>query len=131
MIKIETENAPKPIGPYSQAIRTGQYLFVSGQLPINPKTGKVEETTIEGQTRQVLENIKAILLTAGCDFDDVARTEVYLQDLQDAPAMNPIYAEYFSSDIKPARHTLQVARLPLDVRIEITCIAYIEEEDDA
>lgn len=128
MIKIETENAPKAIGPYSQAVRAGQLLFISGQLPINPKTGKVEEVSIEGQTRQVLANIKAILEAAGCGFDDVTRAEVYLKDLQDFAAMNQIYAEYFSSEIKPARQAMQVAKLPLDVRIEISCIAFIEEE---
>ena len=131
MIKIETENAPKAIGPYSQAVRAGQLLFVSGQLPINPQTGKVEEVSIEGQTRQVFANIKAILEAAGCSFDDVVRAEVYLKDLQDFAAMNKIYAEYFSSEIKPARQSMQVAKLPLDIRIEISCIAYIEEEENA
>lgn len=129
MIKIETENAPKAIGPYSQAVRAGQLLFISGQLPINPRTSKVEEVSIEGQTRQVLANIKAILEAAGCGFDDVVRAEVYLKDLQDFAAMNQIYAEYFSSEIKPARQAMQVAKLPLDARIEISCIAFIEEED--
>jgi 2-iminobutanoate/2-iminopropanoate deaminase len=129
MIKIETENAPKAIGPYSQAVRAGQLLFISGQLPINPRTGKVEEASIEGQTGQVLANIKAILEAAGCGFDDVVRAEVYLKDLQDFAAMNQIYAEHFSSDVKPARQAMQVAKLPLDVRIEISCIAYIEEDE--
>lgn len=129
MIKIETENAPKAIGPYSQAVRIRHLLFVSGQLPLNPKTGKIEEVSIEGQTRQVLANIKAILQAAGCSMDDVVRTEVYLKDLQDFAAMNQIYAEYFSSEIKPTRQAMQVAKLPLDARIEISCIAFIEEED--
>jgi 2-iminobutanoate/2-iminopropanoate deaminase len=129
MIKIETENAPKAIGPYSQAVRAGQLLFISGQLPINPRTGKVEEASIEGQTGQVLANIKAILEAAGCGFDDVVRAEVYLKDLQDFAAMNQIYAEHFSSDVKPARQAMQVAKLPLDVRIEISCIAYIAEDE--
>ncbi len=130
MIKIETENAPKAIGPYSQAIRAGQLLFVSGQIPLNPKTGKVNETSIEGQTRQVLANLKAILEAAGCGLSDVVRAEVYLKDLQDFAAMNQIYAEYFSFSIQPARQAMQVAKLPLDVRIEISCIAYIEEDED-
>jgi len=129
MIKIETENAPKAIGPYSQAVRAGQLLFVSGQIPLNPKTGKVEEVSIEGQTRQVFANILAILAAAGCGFEDVVRAEVYLKDLQDFAAMNQIYAEYFSSEIQPARQTMQVAKIPLDVRIEISCIAFIDEED--
>jgi 2-iminobutanoate/2-iminopropanoate deaminase len=129
MIKIETENAPKAIGPYSQAVRIRHLLFVSGQLPLNPKTGKIEEVSIEGQTRQVLANIKAILQAGDCSMEDVVRTEVYLKDLQDFAAMNQIYAEYFSSEIKPTRQAMQVAKLPLDARIEISCIAFIEEED--
>jgi 2-iminobutanoate/2-iminopropanoate deaminase len=129
MFKIETENAPKAIGPYSQAVRAGQLLFVSGQLPINPATGKVEEVSIEGQTRQVLANIKAILAAASCGFEDVVRAEVYLKDLQDFAAMNKIYAESFTSEVQPARQAMQVAKLPLDVRIEISCIAYIEEDE--
>lgn len=129
MFKIETENAPKAIGPYSQAVRAGQLLFVSGQLPINPATGKVEEVSIEGQTRQVLANIKAILAAASCGFEDVVRAEVYLKDLQDFAAMNKIYAESFTSEVQPARQAMQVAKLPLDVRVEISCIAYIEEDE--
>ena len=87
MIKIETENAPKAIGPYSQAVRIRHLLFVSGQLPLNPQTGKIEEVSIEGQTRQVLANIKAILHAGDCSMDDVVRTEVYLKDLQDFAAI--------------------------------------------
>jgi 2-iminobutanoate/2-iminopropanoate deaminase len=123
MIKIETLEAPKAIGPYSQAVQAGGLLFVSGQIPINPKTGKIEETSIEGQARQVFANLNAILEAAGCSFDDVVRAEVYLKDLQDFAAMNIIYAEYFTAPIKPARQAMQVARLPLDVKIEISCIA--------
>ena len=125
MIKVETEAAPKAIGPYSQAIRAGQLLFVSGQIPLNPKTGKVEETSIEGQTRQVFANIKAILEAAGCGFENVVRVEVYLKDLQDFGVMNQLYATYFTSDPKPARQAMQVAKLPLEVKIEISCIAFI------
>jgi len=131
MIKIETANAPQPIGPYSQAVRAGQFLFVSGQVALNPKSGKIEETTIEGQTRQALSNLQAILSEAGCGFDDVVRTEVYLKDLQDLAAMNKVYVQSFSDDVKPARQTIQAAKLPLDARIEISCIAYIEEDDDS
>ncbi|MBS0648369.1 MAG: hypothetical protein JSS10_03985 [Verrucomicrobia bacterium] len=130
MFKIESENAPKAIGPYSQAVRAGQLLFVSGQLPINPATSKVEEISIEGQTRQVLANIKAVLEAAGCGFENVVRAEVYLKDLEDFASMNKIYAESFTSEVKPARQALQVAKLPLDVRVEISCIAYIEEDED-
>lgn len=126
MIKIETLNAPKAIGPYSQAVQVGELLFVSGQVPINPKTGQIEETSIEGQARQVFANLKAILEAAGCTFDNVVRAEVYLKDLQDFAAMNTIYAEYFTGPIKPARQAMQVARLPMDAKIEISCIAVLK-----
>jgi len=126
MIKIETESAPKARGPYSQAIRAGDFLFVSGQIPINPKTDKVDATTIEGQTEQVLANIAAILKAAGLTFQDVVRVEVFLKDIQDWPAMNALYAKTFSGPIQPARHAFQVAKLPLDVLIEISCIAFFK-----
>lgn len=121
--KIETENAPKAIGPYSQAISAGGFLFLSGQIPINPKTGKVDETTIEWQTHQVFSNISAVLKTAGLGFEDVVRVEVFLKDLQDFQTVNGIYAGYFPQSAKPARHAFQVGKLPMDVRVEITCIA--------
>jgi len=124
--EIKTENAPKAIGPYSQAVKAGSFLFVSGQLPLNPKTGKIEDGTIEGQTRQVLANIEAILKEAGLTFNDVAKCEVYLKDMQDFQAMNTIYAEKFSGPIKPARQAMQVGKLPMDVRVEISCFALIK-----
>jgi 2-iminobutanoate/2-iminopropanoate deaminase len=123
--KVETEDAPKAIGPYSQAVAAGQYLFVSGQIPIDPKTGRLVEDTIEAQTKQVLDNIEAILKAAGLSFEDVIRTEVFLKDMQEFQAMNAIYAERFSYPIKPARQAFQVAKLPMDVRIEISCIAFL------
>lgn len=123
MKKIETEKAPKAIGPYSQAIVAGQFVFVSGQLPINPTSGKIIETTIEGQTKQVLANIEAILHAAGLSFAHVVKTEIYLKDLENFHKVNALYAEKFSHPIKPARQTMQVARLPLDSLIEISCIA--------
>jgi 2-iminobutanoate/2-iminopropanoate deaminase len=122
--KIETENAPKAIGPYSQAIFAGPFLFISGQIPIDPKTGKLVENTIQAQTKQVLANIEAILKEADLNFEDVVKTEVFLKDLNDFSEMNVIYAEKFSHAIKPARQAFQVARLPLDARIEISCIAF-------
>lgn len=124
MIKeIKTENAPEAIGPYSQAVKAGSFLFISGQIPINPKTGKVEEPLIEGQTRQVLSNIEHILKEVGLTFNDVVKCEVYLKEMQDFQVMNNIYAEKFSGPVKPARQAMQVTKLPLDVRIEISCIA--------
>ncbi len=121
--KIETDQAPKAIGPYSQAVQAGGFLFLAGQIPINPATGKVDETTIEGQTRQVLLNIEAILKEAGLTFSHVVRSEVFLKDLSHFSSMNEIYAQFFTAPVKPARHTVQVARLPLDALVEITCTA--------
>lgn len=121
---VQTESAPKAIGPYSQAIATGPYLFVSGQLPIEPKVGKITVSTIEEQTKQVLENLKAILNAESLSLKDVVKTDVFLKDMQDFPQMNTIYAEYFKHPIKPARVTVQVARLPMDALVEISCIAF-------
>ncbi|MBX9923310.1 MAG: Rid family detoxifying hydrolase [Rhabdochlamydiaceae bacterium] len=126
MKKIETSNAPDPKGPYSQAVKAGPFLFVSGQIPIDPKTGELADRTIEAQTKQVLDNIEAILKTEGLGFDDVAKTEVFLKDIQDFPVMNALYAQRFSSSVKPARQTIEASKLPLDVLIEISCIAYYE-----
>lgn len=123
MKQIHTEEAPKAIGPYSQAVMIEGLLFVSGQLPIDPKSGKIMERTIEGQTRQVLENIEAILKAAGLSFADVVKSEVFLKDMGDFLQMNTLYAERFTGPIKPARQAFQVARLPLDALIEISCIA--------
>lgn len=125
MKKIDTKNAPQAIGPYSQAVSSGNFLFVSGQIPINPASGKVEETTIEGQTHQVFANIDAILKAAGITKDHVVRAEVYLKDLSHFPIMNQIYAEFFTGALKPARQAMQVAKLPLDSLIEISCIAHL------
>lgn len=125
MKKIETENAPQVIGPYSQAVKTEQFLFISGQIPIDPKMGKIVDFTIQGQTRQVLKNIEAILVAAGLSLKNVVKTEVYLKDMGDFQEMNSIYAEFFSHPIQPARQAMQVAKLPLDSLVEISCIAVI------
>jgi 2-iminobutanoate/2-iminopropanoate deaminase len=119
---VFTENAPNPNGPYSQAIAAGPFLFLAGQIPTDPKAGKVTSSTIEDQTKQVIENIKAVLAAEGLTLKNVVKCDVFLKDLQDFAAMNAIYAEYFSH--KPARTTIQAAKLPQDVRIEIACIAY-------
>ncbi|MBS0625650.1 MAG: hypothetical protein JSS32_06335 [Verrucomicrobia bacterium] len=121
--KIETENAPKAIGPYSQAVGFDRLLFVSGQIPIDPQAGKIAETAIEGQTRQVLANIEAILKAAGIGFDRVVKVEIYVKDIAHFQTINAIYAEKFSYPVKPARQLMQVARLPMDSLIEISCIA--------
>jgi 2-iminobutanoate/2-iminopropanoate deaminase len=119
---ISTAGAPKAIGPYSQAVRMGNLVFVSGQIPVDPATGAVVDGDIGALTRRVFDNIGAVLTEAGLTFDHVARTTVYLADMNDFAAMNAVYAEYFSTPA-PARSTVQVARLPRDVRIEIDVIA--------
>ena len=118
---IRTPNAPEPVGPYSQAVKTGGTLYCSGQIPLNPSTGAIP-AGIEAQTRQVLENLQAVLTAGGADFPNVVKTTVFLKDMNDFPAMNAIYAEFFTG-ATPARSTVQVARLPKDVLVEIDAIA--------
>ncbi|MEM2201773.1 MAG: RidA family protein [Ignisphaera sp.] len=120
---VYTDKAPKPIGPYSQAIRVGPWLFLSGQIPIDPATGGVVEGDIEVQTRRVLENIKAILEVAGYTLGDVVKVTVYLVDLNDFQKFNKIYGEYFNEK-PPVRTTVQVAALPRGARVEVDVIAY-------
>ncbi len=127
MQKVETRDAPQAIGPYSQAVLARPFLFVSGQIPLDPETGKVVGPTIEEQTRRVFANIEAILQEAGLGFEDVVKAEVYLKNMDDFQAVNAIYAEKFSHPVKPARQAMQVGRLPMDVLIEISCIALMRE----
>ena len=122
---ISSPGAPKAIGPYSPAIRAGQLLFVSGQVPIDPATGDMITGGIADQTRRVLDNIGELLLAAGRSFGDVVRTTVFLADMNDFGAMNAVYGEYFAEPY-PARATVQVARLPKDARVEIDVIAIYE-----
>ena len=119
---IQIPNAPAPVGPYSQAILKNDTLFISGQIPLNPSTGLLEMDTIEVATARVLDNIGALLQEAGFTYNDVVMVSIFLKDLQEFQAMNQIYARYFQG-IAPARQTVQVSRLPLDVTIEISCIA--------
>jgi len=121
---IFTKNAPAAVGPYSQAMRAGDMLFVSGQIPFVPSTMKLVSEDIKEQTRQSLENIKAILGEAGASLNDVVKAGVFIKDMNEFGAINEVYAEYFS-DKKPARACVEVARLPLDVRVEIEVIAYL------
>lgn len=123
--QVSTDEAPAAIGPYSQAVSAGQYLFVSGQLAIDPITGKLIGDTIEAQTGQVLNNIEAILRAEGLTLENVVKSEVYLKDMGDFKGMNGVYAERFTHPIKPARQAMQVARLPLDALVEISCIVYV------
>lgn len=119
---ITAAGAPKAIGPYSQAIRAGSLLFVSGQIPLDPATGAMVDGDIAAQTHRVFANLQAILGAAGATFDNVLRTTVYLADMNDFAVVNEIYGTYFSSPA-PARATVQAARLPKDARVEIDLIA--------
>ena len=120
---LSTENAPKAIGPYSQGIQACNLLFLSGQLPIGPAAGKIVATDIEGQTKQSLTNIKAILESAGCTMDHVVKTTVFLKDINDFGKMNEVYKSFFSEGNYPARSAIQVAAIPQDARLEIEVIA--------
>jgi 2-iminobutanoate/2-iminopropanoate deaminase len=119
---VSTPAAPKPAGPYSQGIRAGNLLFVAGQIPIHPESGEVVQGDIRAQTQQALTNLGAILNAAGGSYAHVVRTTVFLSDLNDFAGMNDVYGSFFSAPT-PARSTVQVARLPRDVRIEIDAIA--------
>lgn len=121
---IQTEDAPAAIGPYSQSIRAGNFLFLSGQIPIEPATGRMVTLGIETQTRQVLQNIQAILMAAGVNTDAVVKTTIYLTDLNDFQTVNEIYTEYFDEPY-PARATVQVAALPRGALVEIDAIAFL------
>ncbi len=121
---VVTDDAPQAIGPYSQGVMAGDFLFVSGQIPINPKTGALVKGDIQVQTQQVLQNIRAILNKAGLDMQHVVRTDVFLLDLIDFAAMNQVYETYFLQEPRPVRQTVQVVGLPAGSRIEISCIAY-------
>jgi 2-iminobutanoate/2-iminopropanoate deaminase len=119
---IETKSAPAPIGPYSQAVRANGFLFVSGQIPIQPESGFVVQGDISAQTRQVLRNLAAILEAAGSSLQKVVKTTIYLTNLDDFSRLNQVYAEYLG-EVKPARATVQVARLPREVLVEIEAVA--------
>jgi 2-iminobutanoate/2-iminopropanoate deaminase len=119
---ISTDRAPKAIGPYSQAVISNGFVFVSGQVPLDPATGQIVAGGIAEQTARVFENIKNVLEAAGSSLEQAVKTTVYLKDMGDFAAMNEVYARYFTAN-PPARATVEAARLPRDVRIEIDCIA--------
>ena len=121
---ISTENAPGAIGPYSQAIKVNGTIFVSGQIPIDPATGEFVSHEVAEQTEQVFKNLIAVLQAAGASLEDVVKTTVFLADMNDFTVMNEIYGRYFDSN-KPARATVQAARLPRDAKVEIDCIAIV------
>ena len=119
---VKTDEAPAAIGPYSQAVDAGEFVFVSGQIPIVPAQGKIVEDRVAGQTRQVLENMKEILAAAGLGLESVVKTTVFLKSMGDFREMNEVYAQYFSNN-PPARATIEVAALPLGALVEIEAVA--------
>ncbi len=124
---IRTAQAPAPVGPYNQAIAaTGELVFVAGQIPLNPSTGEIVGTgDVAKQTEQVIANLTAILQAAGATLEQVVKTTIYLKNMNDFAAVNVVYSQYFAEDTAPARATVEVARLPKDVLVEIECIAVI------
>ena len=121
---IKTNNAPAPIGPYSQAVQAGNFLFVSGQVAINPENGELNIGNIEEETHQVMRNLKAVLLEAGLNFDHVVKSTIFLSDMGTFAQVNEVYGQYFSANF-PARETVQVSVLPKNVNVEISVIAIV------
>ena len=123
---VKTDKAPQAVGPYSQAVKVGNFLFISGQIAINPETGKLEGETVAEQTERVLKNIEAILREAGFSLKDVVKTTVYLKNMCDFAEMNEVYAKFFGEH-RPARATVEVSNLPLGALVEIEAIAVKEK----
>jgi len=119
---IKTDNAPAPIGPYNQAVKANGFLFVSGQIPADPKTGAIVNGSIEEETHMVMNNLKAILTEAGIGFGNVVKASIFISNMDDFAKINAVYGSYFTDNF-PARETVQVARLPKDVNVEISVIA--------
>ena len=126
---ISTKDAPQAIGPYSQAVRFDNLIFVSGQIPVEPETGKILKCDIKEQAMQILKNLNNILVAGGSSLDNVLRTTIYLANLENYSLVNETYAQYFN-DFPPARSTVQVAKLPMDAQIEIDAIAYLSREEN-
>jgi 2-iminobutanoate/2-iminopropanoate deaminase len=119
---VYSQQAPEPIGPYSQAIQSGNMVFLSGQIAMDHLSGNLITDTIENETRQVMKNLKAVLHAAGLDFSNVVKTSIFLSDMNNFPNVNAVYSEFFQQQ-PPARETVEVSRLPKDVNVEISCIA--------
>ena len=126
---IFTKNAPAPVGPYSQAVKADGWVYVSGQIPIDPQTGRMIEGDVAAQTRRVLENIREVLIAAGTGLADVVKTTVYMADLGQFAEMNKVYAEFFG-EAAPARATVEVAELPKNSLVEIECIAHASKPNE-
>jgi 2-iminobutanoate/2-iminopropanoate deaminase len=121
--KISTDKSPAAVGPYSQAVIANGLVFVSGQIPLDPASGKPVEGDIRIQTKRAMDSLGAVLSAAGSSFDLVARVDIFLADMNDFAAVNEVYASYFTGEVKPSRQCVEVSRLPKDMRIEISCIA--------
>jgi 2-iminobutanoate/2-iminopropanoate deaminase len=126
---VSTTEAPAAVGPYSQAIRVGQFLFTAGQIPLDPQTGQIVEGDIAAQARRVLDNLAAVLRAEELDFSHIVKTTIFLTDMNDFVPVNEVYASYFS-DVPPARSTVAVSGLPKGARVEIECIAVAESSGD-
>ena len=120
---ITTQNAPAPIGPYNQAVLSGNTLYISGQIPLDPKTGSLIEGDIQKETKQSMENLKAILHEAGMTFENVVKSAIFIKDMNQFSEINAVYATYFDANTAPARETVEVANLPKFVNVEISMIA--------
>ena len=122
---VNTSNVPKPIGPYNQAVISGNLMFMSGQIAFDPSTGELVIGEIQAETKQVMENLKSILDEAGLSFKDVIKTSIFLSDMNNFQQVNEVYGSYFSDEDAPARETVEVSRLPKDVNVEISMIAQL------
>ena len=123
---ITTPNAPAPIGPYNQAVLSGNTLYISGQTPIDPSTANLVSGSIEEETLQVMKNLEAILIAAGATFESVVKASIFVKDMHQFKSINGVYAQFFSPETAPARETIEVANLPMFVNVEISMIAIIE-----
>lgn len=121
---IATDKAPGAIGPYSQAVKAGKFLYTSGQIPLDPATGNIVEGGVQAQTRRVMENLKEVLVQAGTSFDQVIKTTVFIKNMDNFSLINEVYGQYFPNN-PPARSTVEVARLPKDVEVEVEAIALV------
>lgn len=122
---ITSKNAPSPIGPYNQAVIANGFMYISGQVGMNPKTGKIIKDSISNETEQVMKNLSSILNEASISFENVVKTTIFLSDMNDFSLVNEVYGKYFDEDIAPARETVQVSKLPLGVNVEISMIALL------
>jgi 2-iminobutanoate/2-iminopropanoate deaminase len=123
---IKTDKAPAPIGPYNQAVKAGSFIYTSGQIAINPENGKLEQSSIEAETRLTLQNLSAVISAAGARLEQVVKCSIFIADMNDFKRINAVYSEFFEDKNAPARETVEVARLPKDARVEISAVVYLD-----